>query len=88
MSKYSVRLKKSEEKVLDSFDFATQKAIVQKLRALEENPYPPGCRKIQGIKDTWRIRAGNFRIVYTVYEDNLLILVIRIGDRKYLYRGI
>lgn len=88
MRKYSVRLKKSEEKFLFSLDTATQKAITAKLISLADNPYPPGCRKIQGIKDTWRIRAGNFRIVYTVSENILLVLVVKIGDRKDVYRGI
>ena len=88
MGKYSVRLKKSEETALASFDASTQRAIAAKLLSLEKDPYPPGCKKIHGLKNTWRIRSGNFRIVYTVHEDILLILVIRVGDRKDVYKGM
>ena len=53
--------------------------------ALAENPYPPGAKKLQG-SDYFRVRAGDYRIIYTVEHRRLVILVIRVGHRRDIYR--
>lgn len=57
------------------------------IRALANNPRPPGCKKLQASSATfWRIRVGDWRLVYTVDDPRLYVLVVRTGDRKEIYR--
>ena len=60
--------------------------IVTQIQTLAVNPFPQGCRKLSGEADTYRVRAGNYRIIYEVEGKNLLILVLKIGHRKDVYR--
>jgi mRNA interferase RelE/StbE len=53
---------------------------------LEDNPRPPGCKKLKGIDDTYRIRVGDYRIVYEIHDTVLIVLVIRIAHRGKVYR--
>jgi len=53
---------------------------------LSDEPRPLGCRKIAGVAGLWRIRVGNYRIVYQIREKELLVLVIKVGHRKDVYR--
>ncbi|MCK5523835.1 MAG: type II toxin-antitoxin system RelE/ParE family toxin [Thiomargarita sp.] len=55
-----------------------------KLRA--ENPYPQGCLKIQGQKNLWRIRVGDYRVIYSVYEEEKWVDIIAVRHRKKAYR--
>jgi mRNA interferase RelE/StbE len=55
--------------------------------ALAENPHPPGAQKLQGDEGVFRVRIGDYRIIYRVEHHRLVILVIRIGHRREVYRG-
>jgi mRNA interferase RelE/StbE len=55
------------------------------IESLAQNPRPQGCRKLTG-QELWRIRVGSYRIVYQIEDDRLLVLVIKIGHRKDIYR--
>ncbi len=59
--------------------------IDRKIMALAENPRPPGCKKLKGYKDQWRVRVGNYRVVYTVNDQKLLVEVTRIRHRTDVY---
>jgi mRNA interferase RelE/StbE len=52
------------------------------LRNLVNNPRPPGCVKLAGFAAVWRIRAGRFRIIYEVYDDERRLMVLRIARRN------
>jgi mRNA interferase RelE/StbE len=52
---------------------------------LASNPRPVGCKKLQGHADTYRIRSGDYRIVYNIEDDHLIVQVIRIANRKDVY---
>ncbi|MBM4019359.1 MAG: type II toxin-antitoxin system RelE/ParE family toxin [Planctomycetes bacterium] len=54
--------------------------------ALAEKPRPPQMRKLKGILNLWRVRLGDYRVVYQIEDDRLLIVVIRIGHRREVYR--
>jgi len=54
--------------------------------ALTEDPFPSGAKKLQGSEDFFRIRVGDYRIIYTVERQRLVILLIRIGHRRSIYR--
>ncbi|MGA2053356.1 MAG: type II toxin-antitoxin system RelE/ParE family toxin [Opitutales bacterium] len=54
--------------------------------ALLENPRPPGGKAMTGLDKTWRIRVGEYRVIYEVQDDRLVVLVIRVGHRGDVYR--
>jgi mRNA interferase RelE/StbE len=56
------------------------------MEALGLDPRPRGCKKLQGDDDLYRVRAGDFRIVYAVRDALLLVLVVKIGNRRDVYR--
>jgi mRNA interferase RelE/StbE len=53
---------------------------------LVEEPYPRGTRKLSGYDDVFRIRVGRFRVLYSVVKNRLVILILKIGHRKDVYR--
>ena len=62
--------------------------ITQKISALAENPRPPGVKKLRGLANRWCIRAGDYRVIYDIQDEILLVIVIRVGDRRDSYRRL
>ena len=60
--------------------------LVAAMRGLASLPRPPGCDKLTGPEDLYRIRVGDYRIVYQVRDEVLLVLVVKIGHRREVYR--
>jgi mRNA interferase RelE/StbE len=87
MGRYAVFFTTSADKALRKFPETVQRRIVAAVLELQENPHPPDCVKLKGEDDFWRIRVGNFRVVYTVRDDELTVLVVRVAHRKDVYRG-
>jgi mRNA interferase RelE/StbE len=85
---YKVKVDDKAVKFVRTLDTKTQKQIIRKLRTLGENPRPAGYIAIKGIKDLYRIRCGDYRIVYSIRDKELLVLVVRIGDRKNVYERL
>ncbi len=83
---YSVLLAPSAERQLKAFAEATQKRIVTRLKALRYNPRPQGVKKLAGENNFYRIREGTYRIIYTIQDKELVVLAVKIGDRKEVYR--
>ena len=83
---YEVRISKAADKELQRLPEKLQKRIVDAAEALEENPRPHGSIKLVGEDDLWRIRVGEYRIVYEIHDDVLIVLVVRIGHRRDIYR--
>ena len=65
-----------------------RRRIVQTIAALVQNPRPPDCEKLSGLTDLYRLRIGNFRVVYEIIDLRLLITVIKVGHRKNIYRKL
>ena len=63
-----------------------QKQIAKKIDALANNPRPPGVKKLSGGESRFRIRSGDYRVVYEIRDNELLILVVRVGHRREVYR--
>jgi mRNA interferase RelE/StbE len=84
---YRVEFKPPAERAFRGLPRAVQKRIRQHIDALGENPRPPGARKLAGSEDLWRIRVGDYRVVYTIRDDILLLLVVRVAHRREVYRG-
>ncbi|MCK6681976.1 MAG: type II toxin-antitoxin system RelE/ParE family toxin [Thermoanaerobaculia bacterium] len=83
---YRVELKPAAERDLAAFPREVQEKVVDRLAALAEEPRPPGAVKLQGIENTYRIRVGDYRILYSVHDDVLLVLVLTIGNRRDVYK--
>jgi mRNA interferase RelE/StbE len=63
-----------------------QRRLDPAIQALAENPRPPGCVKLSGEEFVWRIRVGDYRIVYQVRDESLLVLLLKVGHRREIYR--
>lgn len=60
--------------------------IVTAVDNLSPNPFPQGIRKLVGSKDVYRIRVGDYRVLYNIFENKLIIEIVRVGHRKNIYR--
>lgn len=88
MAKYKLRIKKSAAKELEAISRkADRRRIVSRIDALAENPRPDGCRKLSG-SERYRIRQGSYRIVYAIEDKELVVYVVKIADRKSVYRTL
>ncbi len=85
MSGYKIEIKKEAEKELRKLSKSEANTIVSSILELSKNPRPPGCKKLTDLENLWRIRKGNYRIIYSFYDRLLLIGIIRIGHRKDIY---
>lgn len=83
---YTIQFKPSAFRQLEKLPREVQKRIVARIEMLSDDPFPPGCKKLSGLADTWRIRAGDYRVLYQVHRGVLLILVLGIGHRREVYR--
>jgi len=85
---YKIEVKKSAAKDLKKIPKADRKRIVDKIDSLAENPPLKETTKMKGNNPFHKIRVGDYRIVYEIQEDVLLILIIKIGHRKDIYRNL
>jgi mRNA interferase RelE/StbE len=83
---YTITLDKAAQKALTRLPKMVIARIREKIDALGEEPRPPGCEKMQDTDNDYRVRVGDYRIIYSIYDTRLLILVIDIGPRKDIYR--
>jgi len=86
MASYKIEWKQSARKELTRLQKRTISRILRTIETLPDNPYPPGSRKLHGAECTYRLRAGDYRIIYSVYSDAVTIEIVRIGHRKGIYR--
>jgi len=84
--KYTIRMDSRTRKVLDRLPGDLHGRVMRKLDALEENPRPFGVEKMAGPEDLYRVRVGDWRIVYAIRDRELVVIVIRIGNRREVYR--
>jgi mRNA interferase RelE/StbE len=85
VARYSLEIKSSAQKELDALDDGLFDRIDRKILALAENPRPPGCKKLRGYKDQWRIRVGDWRVVYAVDDAGKRVNITRIAHRREVY---
>lgn len=76
---------KSAEKELLSLNKSLGQRIIQKISLLENNPYGQNSQKLEGGRG-YRIRVGDYRVVYTINKENKTILIIKIGHRREIYK--
>ena len=85
---YQVKVAEDAAKFIRKQDKHIQRQIINNIRTLAENPYPPGCKKLKGFKNLYRIASGHYRIAYTVREKFLVVFVVRVAHRKDVYRNL
>ncbi len=85
MAKYTLEIKPSAGKELDALSDALFARIDRKIMGLAENPRPPGCKKLKGYREQWRIRVGDYRVLYRIDDARQLVEVTRIRHRSEVY---
>ncbi|MFZ1107187.1 MAG: type II toxin-antitoxin system RelE/ParE family toxin [Rhodomicrobium sp.] len=88
MAPYQVKIARSAAKDLKSLEKKDRKKILKALDKLQVTPHPRGVEKLTDCPGFLRLRAGDFRIIYTIMFDSLLVLVLVIRDRKDAYKGL
>lgn len=83
---YSVQIARRAGKALAALPRPQQQRVRAAIDLLTETPRPPGCVAMAGEKSTYRVRVGDYRIVYSVIDDILVIQVVRVGHRREVYR--
>ncbi len=85
MQYYNIQIRKKAQKSLSKIPDPFQSNIIENIRKLAQNPYPHQSIKLTG-REAWRIRIGNYRVIYEIFENELVILVLNIGHRKNIYK--
>lgn len=86
MASYRVEIARSAAKDFRAIDRKWIPKILAVIESLESNPRPAGCKKLTGSDHTYRVRIGDYRVVYDIQDDLLIILVVRIRHRRDVYR--
>ena len=85
---YTIQLKPAAIRGLTKLPKDVQRSIRSRIDALANNPFPPDVKKLGGEEKFYRIKIGDYRIIYQVHKKSLFILVVSIGHRKEVYRRI
>jgi mRNA interferase RelE/StbE len=83
---YTIQFKPAALRQLKKLPRDAQKRIAERIEMLRDDPFPPGCKKLLGLTDAWRIRVGDYRVVYQVQRGVLLVLVLTVAHRREVYR--
>ena len=86
MARFEIEITRSAEKRLGAVPRADQKRLAQAMLALAEEPRPRGARKLTGYEDVFRIRVGRYRVLYSIEENRLVVLILKVGHRSDVYR--
>ena len=86
MGSYLIEWRKSTKKDLRRIAARDVRSIVSAVSELASNPRPHGCTKMQGSDCAYRVRVGNYRVIYEIYDDRIAIEVIRVSHRSDVYR--
>jgi mRNA interferase RelE/StbE len=84
VANYELQIKPSAVKEIEKVPRKDRPKVVQKIRSLADNPRPHGCEKLSA-EEKYRVRQGDYRIVYSVDDDQLVVLIVKVGHRKEIY---
>jgi mRNA interferase RelE/StbE len=85
VTSYFVEVKPPARKELEALPDKVLSRVVRKIESLSQTPRPAGCRKLKGYKDQWRVRVGDWRVVYIIDDKAKLVSVTRIAHRREVY---
>jgi mRNA interferase RelE/StbE len=83
---FGIRYTSAAAKQIRKLDRSAQLRVLAAVEILSETPRPPKGKQLVGGDGEWRIRTGDYRIIYEIHDQELLILVVRVGHRKEIYR--
>jgi mRNA interferase RelE/StbE len=83
---YRVFLERAAEKDLARLSSEVHDRVISAIRGLASDPRPPGCRKLSGGRNDWRIRVGDYRVVYEIADEIRVVRVNRVRHRREVYR--
>ena len=86
MATYRIEVSATAERQIRKLPRVDQIRVVRVIRALSTDPRPPGCRKLSGHDDVFRVRSGRYRVLYSIEDRRLVIIILKVGDRKDVYR--
>lgn len=82
---YRVEFTKWAEKAFSKLPKQVQKQLQADINQLAELPRPPGCLKMKGRQDLWRVRSGDYRVIYQIRDNVLVVVIVDIGHRSSIY---
>lgn len=82
---YQVTVTPKAQRIIAKLPIDLRRRIANRIAALADDPRPPGSTKLSG-EDSYRIRVGDYRIIYTIQDDRLIVLIIDVGHRRDIYR--
>ena len=85
MGKYKIEIKKSAVKEIEQLPKREIQVVLNKIQSLADNPRPHDCQKLS-TEEKYRIRCGDYRILYSILDDVLIICVVKVGHRKDIYQ--
>ena len=86
MSRYEITFARSARRELQALEAQLVARIWARIQALRGQPRPPGCRKVQGEEAVWRIRVGDYRVIYEIKDATRIIDVVAVRHRRDAYR--
>ena len=84
--RYEVRIKPRAQRELDAMPARDRTRLIGKIKELADDPRPKGVQKLAGIDNAYRVRVGDYRIVYEIHDRELVVVIIRVGHRREVYR--
>lgn len=85
MASYELVFRKSVARDLRGYPKQEVRRIMQRIRALSDNPRPAGCEKLSG-QERYRVRQGAYRIIYEIEDARLIVLIVKVGHRRDVYQ--
>jgi mRNA interferase RelE/StbE len=85
VGRYELLIRPSVTKDVRGIPQSDLKKILARIEALRDDPRPPGCVRLSG-NECYRIRQGDYRIVYEIHDDRVVVIVVRVGHRRDVYR--
>jgi mRNA interferase RelE/StbE len=86
MADYKITFSRSAAKELEALEAGAVRRIYPKIESLSQQPRPGGCRKLTGEENLWRIRIGEYRVIYNIDDDNENVNVVRVRHRSRAYK--
>lgn len=85
MEKYELRIKPSAKKEIDALPKQDRQHVVRRIQELATDPRPTGCLRLAG-SDLYRIRQGNYRIIYSIDQTEVVVVIVKVGHRRDVYK--
>lgn len=86
MARYRIRVSRTAERQIRKLPLDARARVARAVQGLAVDPFPTGCRKLTGYNDVYRVRAGPYRVLYSVNTGTLIVIVLKVGHRRHVYR--